>query len=100
MRVVVLEIGRKLLTGLGEVVSLPRGTTGERHWSQSSLELRNGHTYPSKIEGHYEYEVGGEYDHEVIRRIHRDGVQNGRNIEPPHSRLSCLQNNHQEREDI
>ena len=44
--------------------------------------------------------MGGEYKHKVTRRIFRNGVQKGRNLDPLHSRLSCPENNQQEREGI
>jgi hypothetical protein len=36
---------------------------------------KNGRTYPSKIQGQHEHQMGGKYDQEVAGRVLSNGVQ-------------------------
>lgn len=51
--------------------------------TQHSQERKgSSRSYPSEGQCQLEYEMGGEYEEEIPRRIFRDGSQNRRELEP------------------
>ena len=72
----------------------------ERMSSLATEREKNARTYPSKIQGQHEHQMGGEYDQEVAGRVLSNGVQDRSDLDFWELRPLCPENDQQERKRI